>query len=97
MRSPNLVLGAFDRVDYSATPVELLEGDILVVYSDGLTEAENLKGDMFGERRLIDLIQAQANKGAGALQKIILDDVEAFTESHAQTDDITLLLVQRVG
>ena len=97
LRSPNLVLGAFDRVDYSATPVELLKGDILVVYSDGLTEAENLKGDMFGERRLIDLIQAQANKGAGALQKIILDDVEAFTESHAQTDDITLLLVQRVG
>ncbi len=94
LRSPNLVLGAFDRVDYSATPGE---GDILVVYSDGLTEAENLKGDMFGERRLIDLIQAQANKGAGALQKIILDDVEAFTESHAQTDDITLLLVQRVG
>ena len=96
LRSANLVLGAFDFADYSATPIQLNQGDLLVVYSDGLTEAENMKGDMFEEERLIKLIQENGSKGAGTLQKSILDAIENFTQNRAQTDDITFLLTERI-
>ena len=95
LRSENLVLGAFDFADYSAIPIQLNQGDLLVVYSDGLTEAENMKGDMFEEERLIKLIQENGSKGAGMLQKSILDAIENFTQNRAQTDDITFLLTER--
>ena len=96
LRSENLVLGAFDFADYSTTPIQLNQGDLLVVYSDGLTEAENMKGDMFEEERLIKLIQENGSKGAGTLQKSILDAIENFTQNRAQTDDITFLLTERI-
>ena len=96
LRSENLVLGAFDFADYSATPIQLNQGDLLVVYSDGLTEAENMKGDMFEEERLIKLIQENGSKGAETRQKSILDAIENFTQNRAQTDDITFLLTERI-
>ena len=96
LRSENLVLGAFDFADYSSSPIQLNRGDLLVVYSDGLTEAENMKGDMFEERRLVKLIQENAGKGAEALRTSILDAIENFTQNSAQNDDITFLLTERV-
>ena len=96
LRSKNLVLGAFDFADYSAIPIQLNQGDLLVVYSDGLTEAENMKGDMFEEERLIKLIRENGSKGAGTLQESILDAIEKFTQNRAQTDDITFLLTERI-
>ena len=82
--------------DYSAIPIQLNQGDLLVVYSDGQTEAENMKGDMFEEERLIKLIQENGSKGAGTLQESILDAIETFTQNRAQTDDITFLLTERI-
>ena len=96
LRSENLVLGAFDFADYSTTPLQLNPGDLLVVYSDGLTEAENMKGDMFEEERLVKLIQENASKGAETLQASILDAIENFTQNSAQNDDITFLLTERI-
>ena len=96
LRSENLVLGAFDFAEYSSSPIQLNPGDLLVVYSDGLTEAENMKGDMFEERRLVKLIQENASKGAEALQTSILDAIENFTQNSAQNDDITFLLTERI-
>ena len=96
LRSENLVLGAFDFAEYSSSPIQLNPGDLLVVYSDGLTEAENMKGDMFEERRLVKLIQKNASKGAEALQTSILDAIENFTQNSAQNDDITFLLTERI-
>ena len=87
---------AFDFADYSAIPIQLNQGDLLVVYSDGLTEAENMKGDMFEEERLIKLIRENGSKGAGTLQESILDAIEKFTQNRAQTDDITFLLTERI-
>ena len=55
-----------------------------------------MKGDMFEEERLIKLIQENGSKGAGTLQKSILDAIENFTQNRAQTDDITFLLTERI-
>ena len=55
-----LILGAFDSVSYDSCPLQLYKGDILVVYSDGLTEAENHLEEMFGTERLLEIIRREA-------------------------------------
>jgi len=95
LRSSDLILGAFEEVSYQAQPLHLNPSDVLVVYSDGVTEAQDPKGEMFGEERLQQLILNEAPSGGRALEKAILDAMQEFTRGMAQTDDITFLLVER--
>jgi serine phosphatase RsbU (regulator of sigma subunit) len=90
-----LILGAFDFASYVAHPLELQRGDLLVVYSDGVTEARDPQGEMFGEQRLQALIAAEAPAGGQALEQGILKAIKEFTRGMAQSDDITFLLVDR--
>lgn len=93
--STSLVLGAFDFVTYEAAPVELLPGDVLVAYSDGLTEAENGTGEMFGEDRVKEIILREASRGANGLQQALISSVADFTRGQDQTDDITIAIAER--
>jgi sigma-B regulation protein RsbU (phosphoserine phosphatase) len=66
-----------------------------VVYSDGLTDAENQAEEMFGEERLLDIIQRGAPLGSLAVEQAILQAIEDFTQGMPQTDDITFLVVEK--
>jgi sigma-B regulation protein RsbU (phosphoserine phosphatase) len=90
-----MVLGAFNFASYQTTPMHMSEGDLLVVYSDGITEAMDPHDEMFGEDRLISLIREHASSGCQALEKIILQSIEEFTEGMPQTDDMTCMLIQK--
>ncbi len=92
--SSGLPLGMFPFAAYEASGVELSPGDVLVVYSDGLTDAENPKGEELGEDRLRQLILELAPGGAAALEAGILTTLDTFTQGAAQTDDITFLLIE---
>ncbi len=95
LQSGGLILGAFDFATYETCPLSLNPGDVLVVYSDGVTDAQDPRGEMFGEERLRQLIKKEAPFGGKALEKAILESIEEFTRGMAQTDDITFLLVER--
>jgi len=88
-------LGMFDFACWKFRPFHLDKGDILVVYSDGLTDAENPRQEMFGEKRLLEVIRRDAPSGSYAMEQGLLKAVEIFTEGMAQTDDITLTVVER--
>jgi serine phosphatase RsbU (regulator of sigma subunit) len=88
-------LGLFDSASYQSRPLHLDEGDILVVYSDGLTDAENQQDEMFGDERLLDIIRETAHLGSRALQERLLKTIGEFTQGTPQTDDITLLVVEK--
>ena len=100
-----LVLGL--QLDGGQTFVRLLEevsvplgrGDLFVLYTDGLTEAMNSGGECFGESRLATLIGEHADLHADELRERILRDIEAFTESALQQDDMTMVLlrIEQVG
>jgi serine phosphatase RsbU (regulator of sigma subunit) len=94
LASGGLILGVFDFATYESRPLRLAEGDILVVYSDGLTEAQNPEGEMFGEERLQELIRREGREGSHALERKLLEDLENFHRGIAQTDDITFVLVE---
>ena len=90
-------LGMFDDVCYPARKVQLDAGDILLVYSDGLTDAENHHEEMFGEERLLELIRQAAPAGSHALECKLLRAIEEFTEGTPQTDDITFVIVEKTA
>ena len=95
MTSDGLLLGAFDSVSYQPHFVQFNPTDVLVVYSDGVTDAENPQGEMFGEVRLQQIIKSNSLAGAEVLKKRILDSLELFTKGMSQTDDITFVIVER--
>ena len=90
-------LGMFDVACYPARRFHLDTGDILVVYSDGLTDAENQREEMFGEERLLELIRQAAPAGSHALEHKLLRAIEEFTQGVPQTDDITFVVVEKVA
>jgi serine phosphatase RsbU (regulator of sigma subunit) len=90
------VLGMFDFASYQSRMLHLCKGDILVVYSDGLTDAQNQQEEMFGEERLLEIIQREAPSGGRALEQRLLKAIEEFTQGVPQTDDITFLVVEKL-
>jgi serine phosphatase RsbU (regulator of sigma subunit) len=89
-------LGMFDFASYSPRPFHLDKGDILVVYSDGLTDAENSEAEMFGEERLLEIIRREAPRGSQAVEKEFLKAIAEFTDGIPQTDDVTFAIVEKV-
>ena len=94
--SNDMIVGAFSFATYDAIPLRLERGDVLVAYSDGLTEAENKDGDMLGEDRVRSIIRSEASRGSKHLEEKLLETIHNFTMGRSQTDDITIMIVERV-
>jgi serine phosphatase RsbU (regulator of sigma subunit) len=93
--SDALFLGMFDFASYPSRAFHLCKGDILVVYSDGLTDAQGQEEEEFGEERLRKIIQEEGPSGSQALEEKLLKSIEDFTQGVPQTDDITFVIVQK--
>jgi serine phosphatase RsbU (regulator of sigma subunit)/pSer/pThr/pTyr-binding forkhead associated (FHA) protein len=94
--SNNMIVGAFPFATYETATLELNRGDLLLAYSDGLTEAENLQGEMLGEEGVKKVIRAEAPAGAKHLEQKLLATIQSFTVGRSPTDDITIMIVERV-
>jgi serine phosphatase RsbU (regulator of sigma subunit) len=88
-----LVLGVMPGVEYPDHAVQLLPGDRLVLYTDGVTEAFNPADEAYGTERLVGDLQACGSGTAGELVERICTGVASFAGSAAQSDDITLIVV----
>ncbi len=89
------VVGAFPFAEYQESCVRLESGDLLVCYTDGITEPENEYGEMFGEERLIELVTKNADCDDAKIVSMILDAVYQWTSAAEQPDDMTLLLARK--
>jgi sigma-B regulation protein RsbU (phosphoserine phosphatase) len=94
--SNGTVVGAFPFSKYTESCIVLKPGDLLVCYTDGITEPENAYGEEFGEKRLIDLVKKHAAEDDREIVKIIMDSVRSWTDSPELFDDMTLLLARQV-
>ena len=90
------VVGAFPLAKYDEDRIELRNGDLLVCYTDGITEPENEYGEEFGEERLIDLLVKNAERDEGELIEMVIHAVRQWTSAKEQPDDMTLLLARHV-
>jgi len=74
--------------------IELHKGDVLVFYTDGITEAMNQDSDLFGDARLRALLTEHGHLDAADLRERILREIEAFVGVADQHDDMTMVLIK---
>jgi phosphoserine phosphatase RsbU/P len=91
------VLGLLSIATYAYATVALQPGDLVVVCSDGVTEARNLAGDEFGRDRLVEALQGRHGAKPEAALEHVLGAVKSFSQGAAQGDDITLLILRYKG
>jgi sigma-B regulation protein RsbU (phosphoserine phosphatase) len=94
--SNGTVVGAFPFSQYDKSSMTLSADDLLVCYTDGITEPENAYGEMFGEERLIELVQKHAHDQDHEIIRIVLDAVRSWTGTPELQDDMTLLLAREM-
>jgi sigma-B regulation protein RsbU (phosphoserine phosphatase) len=92
-----LAIGWFTNNPMQPVYLELAPGDVMVYYTDGLTEAENEQGDYFGEARLVQAILDAAEYSAQDILNYIVDQVDAFCGNVPAFDDLTLCVVRYTG
>jgi sigma-B regulation protein RsbU (phosphoserine phosphatase) len=90
-------LGWFEDLPVEAVEVQLEPGDVLVFYTDGLTEAENIKGEPYGEDRLVEVVTLAANSTAAEILQRIIASVVKFMGNAPPFDDTTLVVVRYTG
>ncbi|MBV9301568.1 MAG: SpoIIE family protein phosphatase [Acidobacteriaceae bacterium] len=93
LTSTATVLGLFERWECSVAELMLAAGDVLVLYTDGVTEAENAAGEQFGESRLIETIRSQGRRSVSCLLKEVVNTVQKFGDGE-QADDITMVVAR---
>ena len=90
-------VGLVETAEFAVVEQRLAAGDKIVIYSDGVTEAQNLEKRFFGKRRLREVVEAHAGHSCAAIHDAIQEAVAAFTEGAAQSDDITLVVLEFSG
>ncbi len=99
VKPPGMVVGidsgsVFDRItgDFA---LSLKRNDCLLLYTDGVTEALDVKGDEFGPERMTECVRASAAEGAPAVINRLIDELRSFVGAQPQNDDITLIAIRK--
>jgi len=90
-------VGLIESAEYEVIECSLHSGDKIVIYTDGVTEAQNLQGEFFGRQRLRHVVAEHHAGSSHSLHEAIQNAVAAFTESAPQADDITLVVIEYRG
>ena len=90
-------IGLSQKSIFKEQQVTLKKGDLLLIYSDGLTEARNLRGDFFGERQLFDLLSQSESSSAKELGERLLKVVNKFIGDARRNDDLSMIALRFLG
>ena len=94
LEAGGMVVGLMDGMTYDQATVEFGVGDLLVTFTDGITEPEDANGNDFGEDRLVELVRANRSRELPELAQIITDEVKRFIGDAEQPDDMTVVLAR---
>lgn len=89
------VLGFLEHSTYRQDNIRLDQQDLVVMYSDGVTEAMNAAAVEFGEERLVEIVRSHYGSSSSLLLNTIIQEVDAYSAGIPQSDDITVVVVQR--
>ncbi len=95
IESAGLPVGVFPEGDYGSQELHLGPGESLVLYSDGLSEAFNPAGEMFGVERLVNLLSQRSGLPPNDLMLSVLEEVKTFRVGAPKTDDLTMMVLRR--
>ena len=94
LESSGLPVGLFEGSQFFSRAFSLEEGDVLVLYTDGITDAENPRGEHWGRARFETLLQACSDCTPKQIMRRVLDEVSAFVKNSPQQDDMTLVVLE---
>jgi serine phosphatase RsbU (regulator of sigma subunit) len=96
LSSGGFPLGILPSAEFEVGETQLQPGESLVIYSDGVSEANNIKEEEFGMERLMDVVRRNLPSSAAGLRDKVESALSAFTQTAPANDDITLVIVKRV-
>lgn len=96
LSSGGFPLGIISGAEFEIGEIILESGDVLVIYSDGVSEANNLAGEEFGMDRLINVVKSNLKASASGLRDKVESALSSFTQTAPANDDITLVIVKRI-
>lgn len=88
-------LGMFEGMEWQQAQVQIQPGDVLLLYTDGVTEAQNAADEEYGDDRLISIGQQNKGRSASEIKEAIINSIDEFVGQAPQFDDITLMVVAR--
>lgn len=97
LESTAMVAGVMEGIDIGAETLAMQPGDALVIYTDGVTEAFNPKGELFGDERLLDCLKSAAGLRADQLVPVVVDAVRKHADGFPQSDDLTIIALRRAS
>ena len=92
-----MVVGAFPMAEYGESKLTLQTGDLLLFYTDGITEPENAYGEMFGEERVMEIVKRNQDKPGPEILQAVVDAVLSWTGAGELQDDMTLVIARCEG
>jgi sigma-B regulation protein RsbU (phosphoserine phosphatase) len=101
LEKTGMALGAIEDTDWDSRVTQLEPGDALILYTDGITDAQNQESQFFGRGRLLQVLRDQAHllehscEGAHRLHQELMNQVRRFMGSTPQYDDMTLMILAR--
>jgi phosphoserine phosphatase RsbU/P len=93
LQSEAMPVGISADAQFRTTIFQLEIGDVLVAYTDGITEADNTDGEFWGQERLESLLRSCSEASSQQIVTRILDEVSAFANGQPQRDDVTLVVM----
>jgi sigma-B regulation protein RsbU (phosphoserine phosphatase) len=94
VRTEGFPLGLFADVKYDELTLATESGDVVIFISDGILDAENAEGEMYGPERLADLLRSRSDQAAQEIADAILSDVSRFQGEHDRFDDETVIVLK---
>jgi sigma-B regulation protein RsbU (phosphoserine phosphatase) len=89
------MLGPFPDATFKTESTLMQDGDILLLYSDGVSEASNEEGAFFGEERIIEHVRTNAGRSVKEITQLLLEDVQKFNAQGTLSDDKTIVTIKR--
>jgi sigma-B regulation protein RsbU (phosphoserine phosphatase) len=97
LREGGVAMGVLEDMESTPEHVQLRPGDLVILYTDGVTEAFDAGYVAFGEDRLVQIVQECRNLPASTVRERIISGIRAFTGPASQSDDITLVVIRVLG
>lgn len=95
LRATGQIIGPFPQEKYRTEYALMSKGDVLLLYTDGITEASNEKSEMYGEQRLVQKLRELRTKSPKEICQLILEDVQIFSRMQEYSDDKTIVAIKR--
>lgn len=90
------MLGLLPDSEYESARIDLRQGDVLILYTDGAVEAENPAGEQYSAERLLKTVSLHLHQSASQLVETIYTSVIQFRETTSLADDLTLVLLKKL-